>query len=131
MVSSSEQTHLAKGVMVYMGQISGQQSSRYDNRLAYSSELKSFLLYLSERAPSAMKGLLKLASQKCEDTLRVKKQAQVPKKRAEPPDGNGTKSAKRVRITRLVEEETAPNEQVAGSDLVEQVHDHMGSQQET
>lgn len=122
MVSLSEQTHLANGVIVYMGQISGQKSSRHDNRLARSSELKSFLLYLSERAPSAMKGPLKLASQKCVDTLRVKKQAQFPKKRAEPPDGNETKSVKRVRITRPIEEETAPNEQVAGSDLVEQEH---------
>lgn len=106
-----------------MGQVAEQKSSRHDKKIAGSSELKSLLFYLSERAPSAMNGLLELASRKCEDALRVEREARIARKRAEPPSGNGS-DAKRVKFARLTEEETAPSQGVAESDSMAQVCDH-------
>ncbi len=78
----------AKGVIHYMDLVSQQTSSRYDKKIARSCELKSFLLHLSERAPSAMNGPLGLASRKCEDALRVEQETQLARKRVASPSHN-------------------------------------------
>ena len=80
--------HYAKGVMNFMDHISKQTSSRYDKKIARSSQFKSFLLYLSERAPSAMNGPLRSASRKCKHALRVQQKTQLARKRVAPPSHN-------------------------------------------
>ena len=123
MAPSNQEAYLATSVMTYMAEISEQTCSRWDKKIAQSSELKGFLLYLSERAPEAIDKLLKLASRKCEDALRVEKDARIARKRAEPPNGNGT-NAKRTKITRPTENETGSSQQVAEPNLMAQVRDH-------
>ena len=125
MAPSHKETHLAKGVMGYMSEISEQESSRWDRRMAASSELKTFLLYLSERAPSAMNGPLKSASKKCGEALHAErelKMSRIARKRAEPPTCN-ERNAKRTKVTHPAEEETTPTQLVAGSDVMAQVGD--------
>ena len=96
MAPSREHAHFAKGLMAYMGYISEQTSSRHDKKIARSPELKSFLLYLSGRAPLIMNRLLKPVSRKCEEALRVEKERQTGRKRPGPPARNES-NAKRLR----------------------------------
>lgn len=124
MASSSEQAHLAKGVMVYMGQIAQWESSRHDKRIAGSSELKQFLLYLAERAPLATNKLLKSVSPKSDAALRAGKEALMTKKRAEPPNSDES-NAKRLKTAGPTDEDTDPSEPVAESDKTVHVRDHM------
>ena len=85
MASAHDKAQLAKAVMACMGIISEQTFSRQDKKIARSSELKSFLLYLSKRAPSEMDRQLKVVSRECGETLRAEKESRTGKKRAEPP----------------------------------------------
>lgn len=129
MASSSEQAHLAKGVKVYMGQIAEWESSRHDKNIAGSSELKQFLLYLAKRAPQATNKLLKLVSPKCDASLRAEKEAQMTRKRAEPPNSDDPCSdepnAKRLKIAGPAHEDTDHSEPVTGLDKTVHVRDHM------
>lgn len=120
MAPSHEESRLATGVMTYMGQISEQTSSRYDKKIARSSDLKSFIWYLSERAPSSMIGLLKSASRKCEEALRAEKEARIARKRPVPPNGND-QNAKRLRISHSTEKEIIPSQRAAEMDSMAQV----------
>ncbi|KAF6231702.1 hypothetical protein HO173_010004 [Letharia columbiana] len=121
MAPSHEESRLATGVMTYMGQISEQTSSRYDKKIARSSELENFIWYLSERAPSSMNGLLKSASRKCEEALRAEKEARIARKRPVPPNGND-QNAKRLHITHSTEKETVPSQRAAEIDSMAQGH---------
>lgn len=73
MAPAHEDTHVAKGAMTYMGLYSERKYSRYVKKIAASPELKRFMFQLSEKAPSAILGLLKKAVQKCEDNLRIER----------------------------------------------------------
>ncbi len=123
MAPSSEEVQLATCVMTYMVQIAEQASSRCDKKIAESSELKKFLLYLSKRAPSAMHGLLNMASQECKRSLRLERDVRIARKRSEPPNGSET-HAKRLKVTRPTEDETSASQQVAEADLLAQVRYH-------
>lgn len=112
MAPSHEQVHLAKAVMTYMGLIAEQGSSRQDKNIARSPELRSFLTYLSERAPLIMDKVLKLVSRKCDEALqvekaaRIEKQSQPGRKRTEPPNRNRS-NAKRLKVACAAEKTTA------------------------
>lgn len=123
MAPSHEENHLAKGVMVYAGQIVEKKSSRLDKKIARSSGFKSLVLYLSEREPSGMDGLLKSASRKCCHALGMEKGSQIARKRAAPSNSN-ERDAKRNKITHSSEEATAPSQQITKSELIAQVCDH-------
>ena len=110
--------------MNYMGEMAKQTSSRFDNKVAESSEFKHFLFYLAERAPLVMHGLLKLVSNKCEITLRVESKARLARKRAELHSGDGT-NAKRLKLTRPNEQDTVSSRRVAKPDVSVQVRDRM------
>lgn len=112
MATSYDQVHLAKAVITYMGLIPMQKSSRQDKNIARSPELKSFLMYLSAKAPSIMDKVLKAVSRKCEDALVVEKALRVKKnslrgtKRIEPPNCNQS-NAKRLKFACAAEKSTA------------------------
>lgn len=124
MAPSQEEAHLAKVLMTFMGQISARSSSRYDKKIAESPELKSLLFYLLERVPSRMHELLKSASRKCDDVLRVEKEARIARKRAEPPNENKS-TAKRVKVAHPTEKQAGLSQGVEKSDSAAQVRDHM------
>lgn len=73
MAPTHEETHVAKGAMTYMGLYSERRYTRYIKKIAASPELKAFLFHLSEKAPSAVLGLLKKAVRKCEDKSRIER----------------------------------------------------------
>ena len=123
---SREGFHLASGLINYSALYSEQPTTKYDNKIARSSEFRSLLIDLSERVPSAMNRLLKLASRKCEESLRMKKKTRNSRKRASPSD-RFEKNVKRNKTTCATEEETAPSQRVAESDSMTQVCDHKKS----
>lgn len=112
MAPSHDQVHLAKAVMFYMGYIAEQTFSNQDKKIARSTELKSFLTYLSTKAPSIMDKVLKSVSRKCEEALRVEKasriekQSQPRKKRTQPRNCNQS-NAKRLKSAAAAEENAA------------------------
>ena len=120
MAHSHEKTFVCKGLMVYMTEFVKHKASLHDKRIARSSEFKSFLLYLSEKAPSAMSKVLKSASGKCENANRVGKGPRSRKKRAASPKSTEN-SAKRLKITHPSQKQTAPSRQTVGLNSAGQV----------
>ena len=118
MAPAHEDTHIAKGAMTYMGLYSERKYSRYAKKIVASPELKGFLFHLSEKAPSAMLGLLKKAVRKCEANLRVERA----KKRVQRSNGEGGR-VKRVKIAHSIGEKISSSRRVTGLDLMVQVRD--------
>ena len=85
METASDKAYYVKVVINYMDFISKSTSSRGYKKLASSPELKQFLTYLSETAPSTMRKVLNSVLRDCEKNCRVEKESQKSRKRPAPP----------------------------------------------
>ena len=84
MAPRGDKLHHVRGVINYMGFVSKSTSPQGDKKVASSPELKQFLTYLSEKAPSTMKKVLNSAIRECEKNLGFEKETQSSRKRAAP-----------------------------------------------
>ena len=92
-----------------------QKSSRYDRTMAKSQEFNDLILYLCQRAPLEMRGVFKIAFQKCEDALHGEKDTRASRKRAQQSNVD-KRDSKRVKITCEIGEETTRQTEVDDED---------------
>ena len=120
MSPTQEETRIAKTVMIFMGQAVEQSCSHYDKEIAKSLELKNFLFHLSDKAPSAMEKLLKLACQRCEQALRTEAEARTAKRKAASPNSE-EEETKRRKTAQSTEQESASSRPTVDSDIIAKV----------